>query len=363
MHKISKIIKPGIIFGKDIKTIFTIAKKNKFAIPAVNCIGTDSINAVLSAAYEAQSPVIIQLSYSGASFIAGAKINTVKYQCPYKQSIIGAISIAHYIHKLSKYYQIPVILHTDHCYQEILPWINALIEEGEKNFQKTGIPLFSSHMIDLSKEKIEKNISTCKKYLQRMSKINMILEIELGCTGGEEDGIDNSSLKKESLYTSPEEVNYAYEQLNTISDQFTIAASFGNVHGVYSPGSIQLKPKILKKSQSYIRNKHKLLNINPINFVFHGSSGTNIHDIKKAISYGVVKINIDTDIQWATWEGILKYYYINKHGLHSQLGNDKGIEYPNKKYYDPRVWIHESQKNIKKRLIQSFQDFNSCNQL
>ncbi|CAL4323810.1 Fructose-bisphosphate aldolase class 2 [Buchnera aphidicola (Thelaxes suberi)] len=362
MSNILKHINPGIIFGKDIKKIFYLAKKNKFAIPAVNCIGTDSINAVLSAAYEAQSPVIIQFSYSGAGFMAGNKINNIYHHNEHKNSITGAIAAAEYVNHLASHYKIPVILHTDHCHKEILPWIDHLIIEGNKKFQKTGKPLFSSHMIDLSKEKIKDNISVCKKYIKKMSKIDMLLEIELGCTGGEEDGIDNTSMNKELLYTSPEEVNYAYENLISISNNFTIAAAFGNVHGVYKTGSICLKPEILKKSQLYISQKHHLKK-NPIDFVFHGSSGSYHDDIKKSISYGVVKINIDTDIQWASWSGVLQFYKKNQDYLHSQLGNKKGQDIPNKKYYDPRSWITYSQQSIKKRLIQSFKDFNSFNTL
>lgn len=357
MSKILDIMKPGVITAKNAVKIFTLAKKNKFAIPAVNCTNTDSINAVLETASQVNSPVIIQFSYGGSSFIAGKGIKT---KTPHQQAILGAISGAKHVHCVAKYYKIPVILHTDHCHKKILPWIDGLLKEGEKIFERTKKPLFTSHMIDLSKEKIEDNIKICSKYLKRTKSLNMILEIELGCTGGEEDGIDNTNINSGLLYTKPEDVNYAYEKLNTISPYFIIAASFGNIHGVYQSGSVHLKPTILKSSQSYISKKHNL-SFNPINFVFHGGSGSNLIDIKKSINYGVVKMNIDTDTQWAAWKGILNFYKKNKNYLKNQLGNPKGKKEPNKKYYDPRVWIRSSQKSIVKRLKVTFQELNACN--
>jgi len=357
MSKILDIMNPGVITAENVFKIFKLAKQNKFAIPAVNCTSSDTINAVLETASQVNSPVIIQFSYGGSAFIAGKGIKT---QLPHEQAIIGAISGARHVHCVAKYYKIPVILHTDHCHKEILPWINGLLKEGKKKFTETGTPLFTSHMIDLSKEKIKDNIQTCGKYLEKIKKLNMMLEIELGCTGGEEDGIDNTSINSNLLYTKPEEVNYAYEQLNTISPHFIIAASFGNIHGVYQSGNIHLKPIILKKSQNYISKKHNL-SFNPINFVFHGGSGSKLSDIKKSIDYGVVKMNIDTDTQWAAWKGILNFYKKNKSYLKNQLGNPKGKKKPNKKYYDPRSWIRASQNSISQRLKITFQKLNAYN--
>lgn len=356
MSKVLNFLKPGVIFGHDIQKLFQLAKLNKFAIPAVNCIGTDSINSVLETAAEIQGPVIIQFSHGGASFISGKGIKTKKTE---EQAIIGAISGAQHVHLMAKYYGIPVIIHTDHCHKEILPWINGLLISSENHFKENGVPLFSSHMIDLSKEKIEINLDICAKYLKIMKKMNIFLEIELGCTGGEEDGIDNNHLHSSSLYTRPEEVNYAYEILHSISPYFTIAAAFGNVHGVYQTGNIQLKPIILKKSQEYISKKHNLPH-NYLNFVFHGGSGSSELDIKKSIEYGVVKMNIDTDVQWASWKGILEFYKKNKSYLHNQLGNPNGNNEPNKKYYDPRMWIRESQTSMSTYLKKVFQKLNAC---
>lgn len=356
MSKVLNFLKPGVIFGNDIQKLFQLAKINKFAIPAVNCIGTDSINSVLETAAEIQAPVIIQFSHGGASFISGKGIKTKKIE---EKAILGAISGAKHVHLMAKHYGIPVIIHTDHCHKEILPWINGLLASSETHFKETGVPLFSSHMIDLSKEKIEINLDICSKYLKIMKKMNIFLEIELGCTGGEEDGIDNNHLHSSSLYTRPEEVNYAYEILNSISPNFTIAASFGNVHGVYKIGNIQLKPIILKKSQEYISKKHHLP-YNSLNFVFHGGSGSSESDIKKSIEYGVVKMNIDTDAQWASWKGILDFYKKKKNYLHNQLGNPNGKNEPNKKYYDPRTWIRESQVSMSTCLKKVFQKLNAC---
>ncbi|WP_343377644.1 class II fructose-bisphosphate aldolase [Buchnera aphidicola (Formosaphis micheliae)] len=356
MSKILNFLKAGVIFGDDIQTLFQLAKNNRFAIPAVNCINTDSINTVLETAAAVQSPVIIQFSFGGSAFIAGKGLKTNK---PIKQAVIGAIAGAKHVHLMAKYYGIPVILHTDHCHKEILPWINGLLEYSEQHFEKTGIPLFSSHMIDLSKEKLETNLKICSLYLKRMKIINMFLEIELGCTGGEEDGVDNSDIHSSYLYTRPEEVNYAYEMLHPISPYFTIAAAFGNVHGVYKLGNIQLKPIILKKSQEYISNKHKLPH-NSLSFVFHGGSGSSDMDIKQSIEYGVVKMNIDTDAQWATWKGILEFYEKNKFYLQHQLGNPNGQNEPNKKYYDPRIWIRKSQISMSQCLKKVFQKLNAC---
>jgi len=355
---ILNIIKPGVVTGDEARIIFEFAKKKGFAIPAVNCIGTDSINAVLETSARVQSPVIIQFSHGGASFIAGGYQK--KSLLDQEQSIKGAISGAQHVHLMAKYYNVPVILHTDHCSKEILSWIDGLLEYGENFYKKNRRPLFTSHMIDLSKESLEENISTCRKYLKIMKKINMMLEIELGCTGGEEDGVDNTKIDKELLYTQPKDVNYAYERLNKISHNFSIAASFGNIHGVYQPGNVDLRPIILKNSQEYVSMKHNLQK-NPLNLVFHGGSGSNSQEIQESIKYGIVKMNIDTDIQWATWNGVLKFYKKNKEFLQHQLGNHNDKHKPNKKYYDPRSWIREAQKSMSIRLETSFKELNAFN--
>ncbi|QIQ41456.1 MAG: class II fructose-bisphosphate aldolase [Buchnera aphidicola (Aphis urticata)] len=352
-------IQPGVVTGDECKMIFKLAKQKQFAIPAVNCIGTDSINSVLETASRIKSPVIIQFSYGGAAFIAGSeKI----FKKNHEQAIKGAISGARHVHLIAKNYNIPVILHTDHCYKEILPWIDGLIEEGKKHYKIYQRPLFTSHMIDLSKESLEDNIEICALYLTKINQINMMLEIELGCTGGEEDGIDNSQMNKELLYTRPEDVNYAYEKLIKISQNFTIAAAFGNVHGVYQAGNIHLKPMILNKSQQYISLKHNLEKL-PLNLVFHGGSGSNLKEIQESIKYGVIKMNIDTDIQWAAWKGILNFYKKNKDFLQHQVGNKNNKNQPNKKYYDPRSWINQSKKSMSERLEQTFQELNALNVL
>ncbi|URJ25320.1 class II fructose-bisphosphate aldolase [Candidatus Blochmannia ocreatus (nom. nud.)] len=361
MNKILTEIKPGVIFGRDIQKIFTAAKKNNFALPAVNCVGIDSINAALEAASNVRSPIILQFSKKGSAFMAGLGLRKHKDDY-YSASILGAISGSLHVHNVAKHYGIPVILHTDHCTKKDLFWIDALLDLSEKNFSKTGYPLFSSHMIDLSAETIENNIKISSKYLNRMCKLDMILEIEIGRTGGEEDGIDNKNIDNKLLYTSPKEVAYAYEKLHTISSQFIIAATFGNIHGVYSAGNVKLNPKILQKSQEYVSNKFSLPK-NFLNLVFHGGSGSKIEEIKESISYGVVKVNIDTDIQWANWKGVLKYYKNNKSYLQNQLGNPHGHNEPNKKFYDPRVWVREGQKSIIKYLEKTFSILNSTDVL
>lgn len=358
MSKIFDFIKPGVITGDDVQKVFQIAKDNSFALPAVNCIGTDSINAVIEAAAKVRAPVIIQFSNGGAQFIAGKGVKLEGQGA----AIIGAISGAKHVHLVAEHYGVPVILHTDHCAKKLLPWLDGLLDAGEKHFSETGKPLFSSHMIDLSEESLEENIEICSKYLKRMAKIGMTLEIELGCTGGEEDGVDNSHLDNSALYTQPEDVDYAYEKLNAISHRFTIAASFGNVHGVYKPGNVQLTPKILLNSQDFVCKKHNLPH-NALNFVFHGGSGSSAEEIKEAVGYGVVKMNIDTDTQWAAWEGILGYYNKNKDYLQDQLGNPEGADKPNKKYYDPRAWLRAAQVTMIARLEKAFKELNCENVL
>ncbi len=352
--KIFDVVKPGVATGKEVQAIFKIAKENLFALPAVNVVGSDSINGVMEAAAAANSPVIIQFSNGGAQFNAGKGLKLEGQ----KAQILGAVAGAKHIHALAEAYGVVVILHTDHAAKKLLPWIDGLLDASEANFKATGKPLFSSHMLDLSEESLEENVQTCAKYLERMSKMGMTLEIELGCTGGEEDGVDNSGMDSSALYTQPADVAYAYETLNKISPNFTIAASFGNVHGVYKPGNVKLTPKILDNSQKYIQEKFKTAE-KPVNFVFHGGSGSSPEEIKEAISYGVIKMNIDTDTQWAAWEGILKFYKANEGYLQSQLGNPDGADKPNKKYYDPRVWLRKGQESMVARVKQAFEDLNA----
>ena len=347
----------GVISGDQVQEIFAAAKKHQFALPAVNVIGTDSINAVMETAKEVNSPVIIQLSNGGGQFFAGKSLPNDKQQA----SIAGSVSAAHHVHLLSKLYEVPVILHTDHAAKNLLPWIDGLLAAGEEFYKTHKKPLFSSHMLDLSEEPLEENIEICVEYLKRMSKMGMTLEIELGVTGGEEDGVDNSGIDNSKLYTQPEEVAHAYEELSKVSDKFTIAAAFGNVHGVYKSGSVKLEPKILKNSQDYIKQKFNRKEENPVNFVFHGGSGSSQEQIREAISYGAIKMNIDTDLQWAFWEGVLQYYKKNEGFLQGQIGNPKGEDAPNKKFYDPRVWLREGEKSLVKRLKGAYEDLNSLN--
>ena len=354
----SHSIKPGVATGKEVQKIHQYAKDKGFALPAVNVIGTNSINSVLETAVELNSPVIIQFSNGGAHFNAGKGLSN-EHQ---KAAIAGGIAGAKHVHEMAKAYGATVILHTDHCAKKLLPWIDGLLDAGEKYFKETGAPLYSSHMIDLSEEPIEENIEICKKYLERMAKIGMTLEIELGITGGEEDGVDNSDVDSSKLYTQPEEVAYAYKELSKISNQFTIAAAFGNVHGVYKPGNVELTPIILKNSQEFVEKKYNT-EPNTIDFVFHGGSGSTLDEIREAIGYGVIKMNIDTDLQFAFSEGIRDYMNQNIDYLKTQIGNPDGKDLPNKKYYDPRKWLREGEATFKTRLKQAFKDLNNVNTL
>jgi fructose-bisphosphate aldolase class II len=351
-------IKPGVATGKEVQAIFNHAKANNYALPAVNVIGSNTINGVLETARDLNAPVIIQFSNGGAQFNAGKGLNNDGQ----KAAIAGAIAGAKHVHTLSEAYGVPVILHTDHCAKKLLPWIDGLLDASEVHFKETGKSLFSSHMIDLSEEPIEENIAICKQYLKRMSKMGMTLEIELGITGGEEDGVDNSDVDDSKLYTQPEEVAYAYEELSKVSDQFTIAAAFGNVHGVYKPGNVKLTPKILKNSQEYISKKYGVEH-NHIDFVFHGGSGSTVEEIREGISYGVIKMNIDTDLQYAFMSGIRDYMNDKADYLKAQIGNPDGNDLPNKKYYDPRVWLREGEKTFVARLKKAFEDLNNVNTL
>ncbi len=351
-------IKPGVATGDQVQEIFKLAKAKNFALPAANVTGSNTINGVLEAAAALNAPVIIQFSNGGAHFNAGKGLSNENE----KAAIAGAVAGAKHVHLLAEAYGVPVILHTDHCAKKLLPWIDGLLDAGEKHFAETGKPLYSSHMIDLSEEPIEENIEICKKYLKRMSKMGMTLEIELGITGGEEDGVDNTDVDSSKLYTQPEEVAYAYEELKKVSDRFTIAAAFGNVHGVYKPGNVKLTPKILKNSQEYVQKKFKTGH-NPIDFVFHGGSGSTVEEIREAIGYGVIKMNIDTDLQYGFMTGIRDYMADKTAYLQSQIGNPEGDDLPNKKYYDPRKWLREGELTFISRIKQAFEDLNNVNTL
>jgi fructose-bisphosphate aldolase, class II len=349
------VVKPGVLTGSEAKKLFAYAKENNFAIPAVNVVGTDSVNAVLEVAAKVNSPIIIQFSNGGAGFYAGKGLKTSD------AAVLGGISGANHVHTIAAAYGVPVILHTDHAAKKLLPWIDGLIDAGAKHFEQTGRPLFTSHMLDLSEEPLEENIEICVEYFRKMNALDMMIEIELGITGGEEDGVDNSDVDNALLYTQPEEVCFAHEELSKVGSNFTIAASFGNVHGVYKPGNVQLSPKILDNSQKFIKEKLGTSSAQPVDFVFHGGSGSLLEEIREAITYGVIKMNIDTDTQWAAWDGV-RAYEAKYHGyLQGQIGNPEGEDKPNKNYYDPRKWIRAGQESMIARLEVAFSDLCSLN--
>ena len=353
-----KHLPAGVITGDQVQEVFAYAKAQKFALPAANTVGTNSVNAVLETARDLNSPVILQFSNGGAVFFAGKGLSNENQQA----AIAGAVSGAHHVHQVAEAYGARVILHTDHCAKKLLPWVGGMLDAGEAFYKVHGKPLFSSHMLDLSEEPIEENIEICKRYLERMSKMDMTLEIELGITGGEEDGVDNTDVDSARLYTQPEEVAYAYEELMKVSPRFTVAAAFGNVHGVYKPGNVELRPVILHNSQVYIQEKFGTAE-KPIDFVFHGGSGSSPEEIAEAISYGAIKMNIDTDLQWAFWDGVRAYDQKNHDYLQGQIGNPDGDDVPNKKYYDPRKWLRVAEDSFRARLKQSFEDLNNVNTL
>lgn len=346
------IVKPGVLSGSEANKLFAYAKENKFAIPAVNVVSTDSVNSVLESAKRVNSPVIIQFSNGGANYFGGKGIDAST------ASVLGAVSGAKHVHTMAEAYGVPVILHTDHAARKLLPWIDSLLDAGEEFFKQTGKPLYTSHMLDLSEESLEENIGTCVEYFKRMNTLDMMIEIELGITGGEEDGVDNTDVDNALLYTQPEEVSYAYEKLKEVSENFTIAASFGNVHGVYKPGNVVLSPKILDNSQQYIQEKFNTES-KPVNFVFHGGSGSELSEIREAIDYGVIKMNIDTDTQWAFWDGVRNYESKHRDYLQGQIGNPDGDDKPNKKYYDPRKWLRAGQESLIARLEVAYSDLCS----
>ena len=352
--KVMDEIPAGVVTGDNLSKLFQIAKEEGFAIPAVNVVSTMSVNAVMEAAKKVNSPIIVQFSNGGAAYYAGKGLPSSE------AAVLGAISGAKHVHEVAKAYGVPVVLHTDHAARKLLPWIDALLDASEAHFEKYGTPLYSSHMLDLSEEPLEENIATCKEYLKRMDKMGMTIEIELGVTGGEEDGVDNTDIDNALLYTQPEEVAYAYEQLGEVSDKFTIAASFGNVHGVYKPGNVHLTPKILDNSQKYIEEKFGT-GEKPCNFVFHGGSGSELADIREAIGYGTIKMNIDTDTQWAFWDGVRGYVAEHHDYLQGQIGNPEGDDKPNKGHYDPRKWLRKGEESMVARLEQAFDDLNCIN--
>lgn len=358
MTELKQLLPAGVVTGDAVQTLFAAAKAGNFALPAINTVSTETVNGVLEAARDVNSPVIVQVSTGGAAFFAGKGLSNDQMRA----SVAGAVSLAQHVHQVAELYGVRVLLHTDHCPRKALPWLDGLLTAGEAFYAVQGKPLYSSHMIDLSTEPIAQNIDTCKRYLERMSKMGMTLEFELGITGGEEDGIDHSGVASERLYTQPEDVAYAYEELMQVSDRFTVAASFGNVHGVYSPGNVQLRPKILRDSQTYVQQKYGTAP-KPINFVFHGGSGSTLEDIREAISYGVIKFNLDTDMQWAYWDGVRDYYKAKQAYLQTQLGNPEGPDKPNKNYYDPRVWLRSGQQSFIARTKQAFADLNNVNTL
>jgi fructose-bisphosphate aldolase class II len=355
MSSLDTLVPAGVIVGSNVEKVFAYAKAHGFALPAVNCTGTDTVNAAMETAREMDAPMVIQFSNGGAAFYAGKGLSNEGQRA----SIAGAIAGAMHIHQLAGQYGARVMIHTDHCAKKLLPWVDGLLEAGEAHYKKTGQPLFSSHMLDLSEEPLHENIEICKRYLERMSKMEMTLELELGVTGGEEDGVDNTGVSSSRLYTQPEEVAYAYEELMKVSPRFTIAAAFGNVHGVYKPGNVKLRPEILHNCQEYVQQKWNTPQ-KPLNLVFHGGSGSTLEEIREGVSYGVVKMNIDTDLQWALWDGVRNYYVKNEGYLQGQIGNPKGPDEPNKKYYDPRAWLRAGEETFKARLRRYFEELNTA---
>jgi fructose-bisphosphate aldolase class II len=355
MSTLQDLLPPGVVVGDDVQRVFAYAKAHHFALPAVNCTGTNTVNAALETSCDLGAPMVIQFSNSGAAFYAGKGLGNAGQRA----SIAGAIAGATHVHQLAELYGARVLVHSDHCAKKLLPWVDGLLDAGEAYYKAHGKPLFSSHMLDLSEQPLPENVETCKRYLDRMSKMGMTLELELGVTGGEEDGVDNTGVSSSRLYTQPEDVAYAYEELMKVSPRFTIAAAFGNVHGVYKPGNVKLRPVILHNCQMYVQEKFGTPE-RPLDLVFHGGSGSTLEEIREAVSYGVVKMNIDTDLQWALWEGIKNYYVTNEGYLQGQIGNPKGADEPNKKFYDPRAWLRAGEESFKARLKRSFEELTSA---
>jgi fructose-bisphosphate aldolase, class II len=356
MSTLKDLVPAGVVVGDDVQKLFAYAKAHEFALPGVNCTGTNTVNACLETAREVNGPMIIQLSNGGAAFYAGKSLSNTGQRA----SVAGAVAGAMHVHQLASLYGAYVLLHTDHCAKKLLPWVDGALDAGEAYYKVHGKPLFSSHMLDLSEQPLAENVETCKRYLDRMSKMGMTLELELGITGGEEDGVDHSGISSSRLYTQPEDVAYAYGELMKVSHRFTIAAAFGNVHGVYKPGNVKLRPIILHNCQLYIQEKFGTPE-KPLNLVFHGGSGSTLEEIREAVSYGVIKLNLDTDLQWALWEGVKDYYIKNEGYLQGQIGNPQGPDEPNKKYYDPRAWLRKGEEGFKARLRRYFEELNNIN--
>jgi len=348
-------MKAGVLTGDAAWALLKFAKDKGFAIPAFNCTSTSSINAVLEAGKDLQRPVMVQFSEGGAAFMAGKSLPNDKKQA----AILGSVVGAHYVRQVAPAYGMPVFVHSDHCAKKLLPWFDGMIEADEAFFKAHGEPLFSSHMLDLSEEDHAENIGICAKYFKRMAPMNQILEMEIGITGGVEDGVDNSGVASDKLYSTKEDVWAVYQGLNPISEKFTIAAAFGNVHGVYKPGNVKLQPELLDGFQKFLQGK--IGGNKPFFFVFHGGSGSEKKDIDNAVSYGVVKMNVDTDTQWAYWEGILNFYLENEKFLQGQIGNPKGLDKPNKSFYDPRKWVREAEMTMIARVKQSCKDLKNVN--
>ncbi|MCA9000409.1 MAG: class II fructose-bisphosphate aldolase [Planctomycetes bacterium] len=359
MSKLTEMYPAGVLTGSHVTEIFADAKAKGYALPAANCTGSNTVNAVMETAVKVNSPVILQFSSGGGQFFGGKSVPNENHAA----AIAGSIAGAQHVNTMAEAYGARVILHTDHAAKKLLPWIDGLLAASEEHFQKTGKPLYSSHMLDLSEEPISENLDICVEYLKRMSAMGMTLEIELGITGGEEDGVDNSDVDHADLYSKPEEIAYAYERLSAVSPNFTVAAAFGNVHGVYKPGNVKLTPTILRDAQAFVAEKFQTENKKPVNFVFHGGSGSSAAEIAEAISYGVVKMNIDTDLQWAFWDGVRGFVTKNHDYLQGQIGNPEGDDKPNKKYYDPRAWLRCGEEAFVKRLTQSFEELNCMNRL
>lgn len=343
-------LKPGVLSGKALDELMAYCVEAQCALPAVNVISSSSVNAALAAAKEASSPIVIQFSNGGAHFFAGKSLDNGGQ----KAAIAGGIAGAKYVRAVAEAYGVTVVLHTDHAAKKLLPWIDGLLDAGEKHFSEYGVPLYSSHMLDLSEEPLEENLEISGSYLKRMNKMNMLLEIELGVTGGEEDGVDNSDIDDSKLYTQPEEVLRSYDVLDPLGS-FTVAASFGNTHGVYKPGNVKLTPVILKNSQERVQADRNTAE-KPLRFVFHGGSGSSKSEIEEAVSYGVIKMNIDTDTQWAYCHPVKTYMDEKDAYLKSQLGNPEGDDKPNKKHIDPRGWMHQGEKGMTARLVEAFKD-------
>jgi len=358
--KLPASVKPGVVTGKALVDLLDHAKKEGFAIPGVNVVGTSSINSCMEAAKNYGGPIIVTFSKGGGSFLAGKAADDTDDQA----SIAGCVSAAKHVHEVAALYDIPVILHTDHCQKAWLPWMDGLIKANEEFYAEKGYPLFSSHMLDLSEETLEENIGICKQYMEKFAKLDILLEFELGVTGGEEDGVDNTDIDSNRLYTQPEEVWYAYEQLSEVENAaFTCAASFGNVHGVYAPGNVDLQPIILHNTQKFFAEKLQDGEDKSMKFVFHGGSGSSVEDIQYAIEAGVIKMNIDTDTQWAFWDGIRQYEADNHDYLQGQIGNPDGEDKPNKKWYDPRIALRAAETAMAARLCKAAEDLKCVNVL